>query len=302
MISQNCDILFASVGPVNMPASRQTKDPQKRRGAGHLAWRIIRIALLSYLGFLLLLKLFENRLVYFPSPWPDDHNSDIPEFLSEVTLQVDDGPSLHGWHLAHPRPRAHVLFLHGNAGNLAGRQSMLEDLHDSVGLDLFAIDYRGYGKSSGRPTEAGILEDARLARRTYATMAGIPESDIILMGRSLGAGVAVTLAADDGARALVLQSTFTSLPDVAARQYPWLPVRWLMKNRFDSEADISRFTGPLLYSHSEGDTTLDISMGEQLFSAANEPKQFFRFAGRDHNDPQPREYLRVLVNFFDSLP
>jgi len=302
MISQNWDILYASRDPVDMPGRTPSKDSEKRRGPGHLLWRIIRIALLSYLGFLLLLKIFENRLVYFPSPWSDDHNFDIPDYMSDITLQVDGGPTLHGWHLAHPSPRAHVLFLHGNAGNLAGRQNMLEDLHDSLGLDLFAIDYRGYGKSSGRPTEAGIIEDARLARRTYATMAGIPESDIVLMGRSLGAGVAVALAADDGARALVLQSTFTSLPDVAARQYPWLPVRWLMKNRFDSEAGISRFTGPLLYSHSEGDTTLEFSMGEQLFAAANEPKRFFRFAGRDHNDPQPREYLQVLANFFDSLP
>lgn len=285
-----------------MPGSTQTKEPDKTSRTGHLAWRLIRITLLSYLGFLLLLKIFENRLVYFPSPWPEDHIFEAPDFLSEVTLQVDSGPTLHGWHLAHPRPRAHVLFLHGNAGNLAGRQYMLEGLHDSVGLDVFALDYRGYGKSSGRPNEAGIIEDARLARRTYATRAGVPESEIVLMGRSLGAGVAVALAADDGARALVLQSTFTSLPDVAARQYPWLPVRWLMKNRFDSKANISRFTGPLLYSHSEGDTTLDISMGDELFAAANEPKQFFRFAGRDHNDPQPRDYLRALTEFFDSLP
>jgi fermentation-respiration switch protein FrsA (DUF1100 family) len=285
-----------------MPERAHSTDPAKRRGPGHLAWRIIRIALLSYLGFLLLLKIFENRLVYFPSPWTDDHNFDMPDYMSDVTLQVDGGPTLHGWHLAHPRPRAHVLFFHGNAGNLAGRQYMLENLHDAANLDLFAIDYRGYGKSSGRPTEAGVIEDARLARRTYAAMAGIPESEIVLMGRSLGAGVAVALASHDGARALVLQSTFTSLPDVAALQYPWLPVRLLMKNRFDSLAHISRFTGPLLYSHSEGDTTLDFSLGERLFAAANEPKQFFRFSGRDHNDPQPREYVRVLASFLDSLP
>ena len=285
-----------------MPDDKKPIEAEARRGLGYLAWRIVRIALLAYFGFILVLKVFENRLVYLPSPWPEDPIADLPVYITDVTLRTDDGETLHGWHLSNPQPRAHVLFFHGNAGNLSGRQYIFEELHDALGIDLFAFDYRGYGKSTGRPTESNIIADARLARRTYASIAGIPESEIVLMGRSLGAGVAVALAADDGARALVLQSTFPSLPDVAANQFRWLPVRWLMKNRFDSLACISRFTGPLLCSHSEDDVTVDFSLGERLFAAANEPKEFFRFSGRDHNDPQPREYFGVLARFLDSLP
>ena len=279
----------------NAPAGVTDRRPR-------LAWRILRLALLFYVGLLLLLKLLENRLVYFPSPWISTNEEALPSYMTEVQLATDDGPLLHGWHLAHPSPRAHILFFHGNAGNLSGRRAMLQELYHFCAVDIFAFDYRGYGKSSGRPRESNIIADARLARRTYATLAGCPESSIVLMGRSLGGAVATRLAAEDGARALVLQSTFTSLPDVAARQYPWLPVRWLMKNRYDSLDRIHQFHGPLLSSHSEGDTILPFSMGQNLFDVANEPKTFFRFSGRDHNDPQPPEYRAALITFLDSLP
>jgi fermentation-respiration switch protein FrsA (DUF1100 family) len=267
-----------------------------------LGWRILGIVLLSYFGLVLLLKFLENRFVYFPSPWPSDQDIVLPDYMHDVHFDTASGVSLHGWHLSHLKPRAHVLFLHGNAGNLVGRKMMLERLHDTHGLDVFAFDYRGYGKSAGRPTEAANISDARRARHVYAEMAGISESEVVLMGRSLGGAIAVTLAAEDGARGLVLQSTFTSLPDMAARQFPWLPVRMMMKNRYPSIDRLPDYHGPLLYSHSEDDTIIPYAMGQALFSVANEPKEFFRMSGRGHNDPQSPEYDSALIDFLDSLP
>jgi len=122
-----------------------------------------------------------------------------------------------------------------------------------------------------------------------------------MMGRSLGAAVAVDLAVEDGARALVLESTFTSVPDVAAHYYPWLPVRYLMRTRLDSASKIGRYHGPLLQSHGDADTILPIEYGRRLFEAANQPKRFITLSGCDHNDPQPFEYFDELKSFFEEL-
>ena len=267
-----------------------------------LACRALGLVLLSYFGLVMVIKFFENRFVYLPTPWPQQNDISLSDFTQDVTFNSDTGVPLHAWRLACPHPRAHVLFLHGNAGNLAGRQSMLEELHDAQEIDLFAFDYRGYGKSHGRPSEAANISDARTARRVYATLAGIPESEVVLMGRSLGGGVAVGLAAEDGARGLILQSTFTSLPDMAARQFPWLPVRLMMKNRYPSLEQLPEYHGPLLCSHSRDDTIVPFQMGRELFAAGNEPKDFFQMSGSDHNDPEPDGYQAILSDFIDSLP
>jgi len=267
-----------------------------------MACRALCLVLLSYFGLVMVIKFFENRFVYLPTPWPQGSDVSLSDFTQDVTFHSDTGVPLHAWRLTCAQPRAHVLFLHGNAGNLAGRQSMLEDLHDAQKIDLFAFDYRGYGKSQGRPSEAANISDAQVARRVYATMAGIPESEIVLMGRSLGGGVAVGLAAEDGARGLILQSTFTSLPDMAARQFPWLPVRLMMKNRYPSLEQLPEYHGPLLCSHSRDDTIVPFQMGRDLFAAGNEPKDFYQITGCDHNDPQPDAYQSILSEFLDSLP
>ena len=263
--------------------------------------RILRIAALSYIGFIIVLKLLENRMVYLPSPWPKDIVIELPDYIDDISLQSPDGEVLHAWHLRHEQPKAHVMFFHGNAGNLIGRRFMLQHLHDYHQVDVFALDYRGYGKSTGRPSEVSNMADARLARSRYASLAGIPESEIVLMGRSLGGGVAVDLAAGEGARGLILQSTFSSLPEVAALQYPWLPVRWLMSNRYNSVDKIGDYSGPILQSHSETDTIIPFGLAEKLFAAAQEPKRFIRFSDLDHNDSHPPKYHLELAAFLESL-
>jgi fermentation-respiration switch protein FrsA (DUF1100 family) len=168
-------------------------------------------------------------------------------------------------------------------------------------VTVFAFDYRGYGRSEGTPSEQGVLADARAARRWLAEREGVAEQDIVLYGRSLGGGVAVDLAAKDSARALILESTFTSLPAVANDALPLWP-GVIMLNRYNSLAKIGDYHGPLLMSHGDADEVIPIAQGERLFAAANEPKRFVRIAEADHNWSPPKYYVEQLDQFFLSLP
>ena len=243
----------------------------------------------------------EESLIFFPARYPEGDWQ--PEGLSfeDARFQAADGVRLHGWYLPHPNPRATVLFSHGNAGNLSHRADAMRVLNQLVGVSVLIYDYRGYGRSEGKPDEKGVLADARAARAWLAEREDIAETDIVQMGRSLGGAVAVDLAAADGARALVLESTFTSMPDVAAWHYRWLPVRLLMHTRFDSLAKIDAYHGPLLLSHGDADTIVPYESGRKLFEAANEPKHFLTIPDGDHNDFQPREYYQKLIEFLDGL-
>jgi uncharacterized protein len=160
---------------------------------------------------------------------------------------------------------------------------------------VLIFDYRGYGRSEGKPSEAGVLADARAARAWLADREQLSSSDIVLLGESLGGAVAVDLAARDGARALVLESTFSSLPEVAAHHYPFLPVRWLMQTRFDSAAKIGDYHGPLLMAHGDADTIVPLSFGRRLFESANQPKRFLLLPHHDHNDPMPRAFYDAVA-------
>ncbi len=163
------------------------------------------------------------------------------------------------------------------------------------------FDYRGYGRSEGKPDEPGVLADARAARAWLAERSGVPPERVVLMGESLGGAVAVDLATD-GARALVLENTFNSMPDVAAYHVPWAPVRLLMKTRFDSAAKISFYRGPLFQSHGDCDTIVPLKFAQRLFDAANEPKQFVLIDGGDHNDVHSAAYYDKLRTFLENAP
>jgi fermentation-respiration switch protein FrsA (DUF1100 family) len=217
--------------------------------------------------------------------------------FEDARFAAADGVHLHGWYVPCKDRRAAVLFCHGNAGNVTHRADLLRVLHDRVGVSVLCFDYRGYGQSEGKPDEQGVLADARAARRWLAEQEGIAESDIVVMGESLGGAVAVDLAAADGARALVLQNTFTSVPDVAAHYYPWLPVRWAMHTRLDSLSKIGQYRGPLLQSHGTADSIIPYAFGQRLYEAANDPKHFFPIPGGDHNDFPPAEYFDALKAF-----
>ncbi len=220
--------------------------------------------------------------------------------FEDAWFQAADGTKLHGWYVPRENPRAVILFCHGNAGNVTDRADILEKLHNTAGVSVLAFDYRGYGRSEGKPNEKGILADARAARAWLAKRENIAEKDIVVMGESLGGAVAVDLAAKDGARGLVLISTFTSAADVAAYHYPFLPVRLLMRTRLDALGQIANYKGPLLEMHGEADTIVPIRLGRRLFEAANEPKQLLVFPHHDHNDTPPEEFYTELQLFLQK--
>jgi hypothetical protein len=242
----------------------------------------------------------EESVVFHPSRYPEGNWRPDGLKFEDAWFQSEDGTKLHGWFVPREKPRAVVLFCHGNGGSLATWSDALRTLHDRVGVTAMGFDYRGYGRSEGTPCEKGIFADARAARRWLAKRADIPENQIVLMGRSLGGAVAIDLAGD-GARGLIIESTFTSMPAVAQAMFPWLPMRAVMQTRFDSIAKIRRYHGPLLQSHGTGDRLLPYSMGEELFDAANQPKKFVSIPGGDHQDPQTPVYYEALDAFLGSL-
>lgn len=244
----------------------------------------------------------ERSLVYQPRPFPEP--TSLPQNLpfEDAWFEAEDGTRLHGWYLGHSKPRAVALFCHGNAGNIVSRGETLSILNERHGLAIMTFDYRGYGKSEGKPSERGILQDARAARAWLASRTGVAETEIVLMGRSLGGAVAVDLASRDGARGLVLASTFSSLPEVAAHHVPWVFPSLNMTQRLNSAEKIGNYSGPLLQSHGDADTLIPIEMGRKLFDAAGGPKQFIVIPGAGHNDPQPEEYRHTFDEFIASLP
>jgi len=254
----------------------------------------------AYAVLMVGLMLFENFFIFFPLKYPNGDWEPVRIEIEDARFRADDGTKLHGWYVHHDDPRVVILFCHGNAGNITHRAETLRVLHDVVGASVMIFDYRGYGRSEGSPNERGILADGRAARTWLAKRAKVDESDIVILGRSLGGAVAVDLAAELPPRALVLESTFPSVPDMAAHHYSWFPVRFLLRTKLNSMSKISKYHGPLLQSHSVLDSIVPYEMGRRLFEAANEPKQFFKMADRDHNDPQPGAYYDAMVEFLDQ--
>jgi len=241
-------------------------------------------------------------MVFHPVPFPEGNWEPSGLAYEDAWFHAEDGTRLHGWFVPQPDAKAVVLFLHGNAGNISSRAYTLNVLNQRHRLTVLAFDYRGYGRSEGAPSERGILDDARAARAWLARRTGVAERDIVLMGRSLGGGVAVDLAAEDGARGLVLASTFTSLPDVGAHHFRWIPTHVLMSLRLDSLSRIEQYRGPLLQSHGNADRVIPYELGVRLFEAAPGPKRFVTIANGAHNDPQPESYHVALDEFLAALP
>lgn len=247
------------------------------------------------------LRPLERRLVYYPLAYPDgDWDKPTPD-TEEVDFAAEDGTRLHGWFIPHDAPRGIALVCHGNGGNITSYRESLLRLHDENGLAVMSFDYRGYGKSSGQPDESGVLQDARAARDWLIRRTGTTNADIILFGYSLGGAVAVDLA-QDGARGLVLWSTFSTLPETAASHYPWLPTKLLMTQRYDSVSKLAKYDGPLLQSHGDRDDIIPIELGQRLHAAHSGPKRFIRIPDANHLNADSESYRVELANFLGELP
>ncbi len=244
----------------------------------------------------------ENYLVYQPTgPAPDDFETPLLA-KEDVWFRSVDGTKLHGWYCPAKNPRGVVLFAHGNGGNVSNRWERYRLLANRLEVTVLGFDYRGYGHSEGKPNEAGLIADARAARKFLAAKAQVLESDVILYGQSLGGGVAVTLAAEDGAKALILESTFTSLPDVANYKLPLTPPGRILRNEYNSLAKINRFHGPLLLLHGDADKLVPIDQAERLYAAANEPKTFITVQQGNHNWNPTLDVIAAMDQFLRDLP
>ena len=262
------------------------------------ASRLFCACFLFYIGFLLLLSLFENRLI-FPAPrYPSGDWEPAWLVHEDVEFASPDGTKLHGWYLDHPAPRTYLLYCHGNGEHVAYAAPVADELRSTLDAAVFVFDYRGYGRSQGSAEEKGVLQDGRAAHKWLSERAGVPPDQIVVMGRSLGGAVAVDLANQFHTRKLVLESTFPSIPEVAARLHWWAPVKILIRTQLNSVDKISRYEGGLLQSHGSADTMIPLELGRRLFDAApTSDKEFIVFDALGHNDYPPQDYYVRLRRF-----
>lgn len=262
--------------------------------------RVLRTAGLTvfvyYTLCLVAVLFFEDAFIYFPEK--GDPGKSAGE---DIFLTTTDGVRIHGWYASHPEARLTLLWFHGNAGSLRDRRSMIRGLRN-LPANVLAIDYRGYGRSEGTPDEEGLHKDSRAA---YDWLCAKTTPDrIVIFGKSLGGGPACELASRVPCGGLILQSTFTSAPDMASRMMPLFPARWFMKSRYDNLSKIAAITVPKLFVHSRADEVIPFSMGEALHAAAAAPKECAWFERADHNNlpgVQSKAYYARLKQFLDGL-
>lgn len=260
-------------------------------------WVLI-VAVLGYVGLLALMYLFQRSLMYFPDTTRmPPAAAGLPQ-AEEVILASADGEKLVAWHVVPKGAKRVVIYFQGNAGGLnlrAGRfKWLIED-----GTGLIALSYRGFGGSTGKPSESGFILDANAAYEFAA--ARYSAKRIVLFGESLGTAVATALAAQRDIGALILDAPFTSAVDVGAAAYPFLPVRWFMKDTFHSDERIVHVDAPLLVLHGEQDRVVPIAFGERLFKLAPEPKRMVRFPLGGHVNLDDHGAAKVVEAFLSEL-
>jgi len=250
----------------------------------------------------LLLYINQSKYVYFPFKDLVATPRDAGLAYEEVHLTTADNIRLHGWYVPHDHPRATLLFLHGNGGNISHRLEKLVMYHQ-LGLAVLIIDYRGYGQSEGSPTEQGTYRDAEAAWKYLTGNKALPGNNIIIYGESLGGAVAAWLAVQYQPGALILESAFTSIMDMGRHYYPYLPIRWISRFKYPTLDLIRQVHAPLLIIHSPADDIVPYAQGQKLFETANEPKTFLEIAG-DHNNgflESNSRYISGIDSFISSL-
>jgi fermentation-respiration switch protein FrsA (DUF1100 family) len=257
------------------------------------------LVIMAYVGVLALMYVFQRSLMYFPDrARTPPAAAGLPQ-AEEVLLTSDDGEKLIAWHVVPRAAKPVVIYLHGNGGALNLRTNRFRWL-TADGSGLLALSYRGYGGSTGKPSESGLLLDAAAAYEFAA--ARYPPERIVLWGESLGTGVAVALAAERRTAGLILDAPFTSAAAVGAAAYPFVPVRWLIKDAFRSDERIARVRVPLLVLHGEQDRIVPVTFGEKLFRLANEPKRMVRLPRGGHVDLDDHGAPAAVKAFLKGIP
>lgn len=246
---------------------------------------------------------FQRSRTFVPDRYPNGIWNPGPLGLpaEDTWFRSADGEELHGWWVPHRRARGTLLYCHGNSGSVAHQIAALRFLR-RMKVNLFAFDYRGYGRSSGTPTEAGLYRDVQAAFDHLVDYRGVLPREIVVFGHSLGGAVAVDCAVHRPAAGLVVQSTFTHTKDTARALYPRLPMHWIARRQFRSVDKVAGLSLPKLFTHGDADGTVPFALGERLFEAAAEPKEFYRVKRAGHNDVFNHGgflYLRRLARFRD---
>lgn len=264
--------------------------------------RVLAYFVLGYAGLTAMLLFLENKLVYHPSSAEQSWTAAPTDEFQDVALTCADGTRMHAWFLPCRDSEEALLYCHGNGGNLSQRGASMLKLRELLQVNVLIIDYPGYGKSEGEPSERGCYQAADAAHAWLVDEKKFLPKNILLYGVSLGGGVVTELASRKEQRALILIKTFTSLPDVAAELYWWLPVpkRVLMRNRFDSLSRIADCPGPIFIAHGTDDELVPFAHGERLYEAARAPKRFLPLRGDGHNDPLPEVFFVALKEFLEK--
>lgn len=253
-----------------------------------------------------LMLVFERHLIYFPFRTLELDPGSLGLRYEEARLVAEDGVALHAWLLPLDGAQRTILVCNGNAGNMSYRLDRAQEMQRRLGVSVLLFDYRGYGLSEGSPDEQGTYRDARAAYRYAVETHGVAPRDLVLFGESLGAAVAVQVALEKPAGALILESPFTSIPDMARAAYPFLPpVGPLIRTRYETILKVPKLGLPLLVLHGERDSIVPIAQGRRVFEAAPGPKRFFAIPGAGHNDTYLAggdAYWDALGEFLDSLP
>lgn len=274
-------------------------------------WLLVRLLVgvsLAYgVTFFVLWSQLEKRFVFFPSTELLYTPNNAGLEYEDVRIQTSDGLTLHGWFIpGDPEvvPNTTWLWFHGNGGNNGYRVDELASAHHLTGANLFIFDYRGYGESEGRPSEQGTYLDSRAVITYLSGRDDVAQDQIIYLGHSLGAAVAVELALARPPMAMILVSPFASVRDMASITLPFPPVAWLVRNHYDSLTRIRQLNVPLLVLHGDQDETVPLSQGRKLYDAANQPKRFQVLEGAAHNDTYEvgsEQYWGAIEEFLGEL-
>ena len=273
-------------------------------------WRIFKsvlvILLLTYLGLMVLLFFFQRGMLYFPAAAIEQKPSDFGLDYEELWLPVDnETEQVHAWSIpAAPENDTGrwILFCHGNAGNIGDRLPVIEILH-RLGFSTLIFDYRGFGRSTGRPSEKNTYQDAAAAWDWLVSEKGVEKERIMIFGRSLGGAVATWLAREKNPGLLVVESTFTSIADMGRELYPIMPVNWLVRYRYPVREYMADYEGPVLIMHSHDDELVPMEMGRELYEVAPGEKKFFELRG-GHNEVwfiMGEEYEKLLLQGIEEL-
>ena len=246
----------------------------------------------------------EERFIFYPSSRIEATPKEIGLPFEDLFFSTSDGIRLNGWFVPYPNAPITLLWAHGNAGNISHRVENIKLLHEKIKINIFIFDYRGYGRSQGSASEEGTYRDAGAALQYLRSRDDVDPKRIIFFGRSLGAAVAAELAAHENCLALVLETPFTSIRDMARVAFPFLPLGPFLRTRYDVIAKVKKIQVPLLVLHGDQDEVVPFSQGRKVFEAAPEPKEFYTIRGAHHNDTYiagGEAYFGALKSFIERL-